>query len=188
MTQLVLTVVGDDRTGLVQALADVVAAHDGNWERSELAELAGAFAGIVLISVPDERADEMRAALDGLDGLLRVQVHSSPSVGGAASVDTASVGTDTGVSDETRPSSPPLRFAVLGNDRPGIVRDVSHAIARHASSIDAFTSRTIEAPMAGGTLFEATVIVCMPAGVAATGLIAELERLAGEIQVDLTLA
>ena len=51
MTTLVLTVVGDDRQGLVAAVADVVDAHGGNWENSELAELAGAFAGIIEVSV-----------------------------------------------------------------------------------------------------------------------------------------
>ena len=49
MATLVLTVIGDDRAGLVNALADVVTAHGGNWERSQLAELAGKFAGIVLV-------------------------------------------------------------------------------------------------------------------------------------------
>jgi len=47
MTTLVLTVVGADRAGLVAAVADVVTEHGGNWENSELAELAGAFAGII---------------------------------------------------------------------------------------------------------------------------------------------
>ena len=64
MATLVLTVIGDDRAGLVNALADVVTAHGGNWERSQLAELAGKFAGIVQVSVADERADELAAALE----------------------------------------------------------------------------------------------------------------------------
>ena len=45
MATLVLTVIGDDRAGLVNALAEAVTAHGGNWERSQLAELAGKFAG-----------------------------------------------------------------------------------------------------------------------------------------------
>src|SRR5690606_26345178 len=53
MSTLVLTVIGDDRAGLVNAVAEVVARHGGNWERSQMAELAGKFAGIVLVTVPD---------------------------------------------------------------------------------------------------------------------------------------
>ena len=77
---------------------------------------------------------------------------------------------------------------MLGNDRPGIVRDVTTAIAAHALSIDAFRSRTLEAPMAGGTLFEASVSVSVPRGVDAEAITAALEALAGEIQVDLTVS
>ena len=71
MAHLVLTVVGDDRAGLVSALAHTIAGHGGNWEQSELAELAGAFAGIVLVSVPDEQQHALTAALSELDGLLK---------------------------------------------------------------------------------------------------------------------
>jgi len=167
MAHLVLSVVGDDRTGLVSALADAVAAHGGNWERSELAELAGAFAGIVLVTVADDRAAELTQALQALDGLLRVTAHSG--------------------APETSTSGRALTFTVLGNDRPGIVRDVTSAISSHALSIDGFTSRTLDAPMAGGILFEATVSVRVPEHEDAAPIVAALERLADEIQVDLSL-
>lgn len=169
MAHLVLSVVGDDRSGLVSALAQEVAAHGGNWEQSELAELAGAFAGIVLVSIPDERVAELTAALSGLEGLLRVTTHASTPL-------------------ESAGAARPLAFTVLGNDRPGIVREVTAAIAAHALSIDGFRSRTIEAPMAGGTLFEATVTVSVPREADAVAITAALEELAGEIQVDLTVA
>ncbi len=167
MAHLVLSVVGDDRAGLVNALADAVAAHGGNWERSELTELAGAFAGIVLVSVADDRAEELTTALHALDGLLRVTTHSG-------SVDAA-------------PTGQTLSFTVLGNDRPGIVRDVTSAVSAHALSIESFTSRTLDAPMAGGTLFEATVTVRVPQSGDASPIVTALERLADEIQVDLSV-
>ncbi|MGA0567594.1 glycine cleavage system protein R [Rathayibacter sp. KR2-224] len=168
MAKLVLTVVGDDRAGLVQSLADAVSTHGGNWETSELAELAGAFAGIVLVSVPDARLDELRDALQGLDGLLRITVH-----GGAAA--------------EPAGAGDRFTFSVLGNDRPGIVRDVTGILVRHGLTIDLFSSQTREAPMAGGVLFEARVAARVPEGVEASDVVDDLERLAGEIQVDLTL-
>lgn len=168
MAHLVLTVVGDDRAGLVSALAHEVAAHGGNWEQSELAELAGAFAGIVLVSIADDSVDALTTALEGLDGLLRVTAH-----GGTVSPANA--------------SGRALAFTVIGNDRPGIVRDVTAAITAHALSIDSFRSRTIEAPMAGGTLFEATVTITVPREGDAVAITTALEQLAGEIQVDLSV-
>jgi glycine cleavage system regulatory protein len=168
MAKLVLTVVGDDRAGLVQSLADVVSEHGGNWETSELAELAGAFAGIVLVSVPDARLEELREALHGLDGLLRVTVHG---------------GADAGAGESGRR----LTFSVLGDDRPGIVREVTGILSRHGVTIDLFSSHTREAPMAGGVLFEARIAARVPDGVGTAAVVEELERLAAEIQVDVAL-
>ena len=51
-TSLVLTFVGDDRPGLVNAVSQTVAAHGGTWLESRSARLAGKFAGVVLVGVP----------------------------------------------------------------------------------------------------------------------------------------
>ena len=83
-TTLVLSVIGNDRAGLVKALADVIEQEGGNWERSHLSELAGKFAGIVVVTVPGERADGLRAALKPLHGLLDVAVHDATVTLGAA--------------------------------------------------------------------------------------------------------
>ncbi len=76
---------------------------------------------------------------------------------------------------------------VLGNDRPGIVREVSAVLNAHALSIEELTTETREAAMAGGRLFEASVIAKVPPTVDLDALRADLERLASEIQVDITL-
>jgi len=166
MATFVLTAIGDDRAGLVNALADVVADHGGNWERSQLAELAGKFAGSVLVPVPDTNADELLAALDSLDGVLEVQAHR----GTAA-----------------QPEARRVALELMGTDRPGIVREVSAVLARHGVSIDQLVTATREAPMAGGMLFEADAVLEVPAGVTAASLRAALESVAGELMVDIDL-
>ena len=174
MPRLVLTVIGDDRAGLVSALADVVTAHDGNWEDSQLAELAGRFAGIVVVGVPAERVDELTSALHELDGLLEVTSH--PGAEGAAG----------GVADDA--DAQRLTVDLLGNDSPGIVREVSSVLSRHELSIETMTTETREAPMAGGLLFEAHVAVEVPASTDLADLRADLERLATELLVDIAVA
>lgn len=167
MPSLVLTVVGDDRAGLVAALADVLTAHGGNWEHSELAELAGTFAGVVVVSVADERVADLTAALGELDGLLKVTAHPG---------------------HEHHPESTrELTLSVLGNDHPGIVRDISAVLSRHALSIEKLTSETKDAPMAGGRLFEAQVIARVPADADLSAIRADLEWLAAEILVEISL-
>src|SRR5690606_8007677 len=167
MTTLILTVVGSDRPGLVASVADVVDAHGGNWENSQLAELAGVFAGVIQISVPDERSAELTAAAQSLDG-LRVVAH-------------------TGADAPATAAARPLARQGLGHDRPGIGREISAVLSSHHLSIDDVSTQTRDAAMAGGRLFEASVTAEVPASADLDALRADLERLASEIQVDITL-
>ncbi|HCS60926.1 MAG TPA: amino acid-binding ACT protein [Microbacterium sp.] len=166
MTTLILTLVGSDRPGLVAAVADVVDAHGGNWENSQLAELAGVFAGVVQVSVAEDRASELTTTLQVLDGLT-VAVHAGTTA--------------------TESASQPVSLQILGNDRPGIVREISSVLRTHQLSIDDMTTTTRDAAMAGGRLFEASVTAEVPASADLDALRADLERLATEIQVDITL-
>ncbi|GAA5146586.1 glycine cleavage system regulatory protein [Microbacterium pseudoresistens] len=168
MTTLILTVVGTDRPGLVAAVADVVGAHGGNWEQSRLAELAGTFAGVVQVSVSPDQADDLTDALRALDGLLTVAVHP-------------------GADEQRAGDDQRLTIAVLGNDRPGIVREISAALSAHATSIGELISTTRDAAMAGGRLFEASVVATIPADSDPDALRADLERIAADLQVDITL-
>lgn len=168
MTPLVLTLIGDDRAGLVNAVADVVASHGGNWERSQMAELAGKFAGVVLVTVADARVDELTAALEPLHGLLDVTVQRA---GEAPS------------HDATRR----LRLDLLGQDRAGIVSEISAVLAELQVNIDALVTDTREAPMAGERLFEAHVDLEVPHDADLDRLRSALEGLAHELMVDVSL-
>jgi len=167
MTTLILTVAGSDRPGLVAAVADVVDAHGGNWENSQLAEIAGVFAGVIQISVSDDRRPELEKALRALDGLLTIAVHTGADAGAAA--------------------AQPITVQILGNDRPGIVREVSAVLRAHELSIQDMTTETKDAAMAGGRLFEASVAATVPASADLAALRADLERLTAELQVDIAL-
>lgn len=169
MTTLVLTVVGDDRAGLVATIAQIVESHGGNWENSELAELAGTFAGVIQLSVTPERVDELRSALDVLDGMLAITVHKGSD----------DEGDDDGLHGVT--------VTVLGNDRPGIVREVSSVFNAHDISIERLVTHTRDAAMAGGRLFEATMTARADAATDLSALQADLEQLAPDIQVDVAL-
>ena len=169
MATLVLTVIGDDRAGLVNALAEAVSARGGNWERSQLAELAGKFAGIVVVSVADDQRDGLVESLAAFPG-LEIAVYEA--------IQPAADRTDAGAT---------VTLDLVGNDRPGIVRDVTAVLSRHGISIDRFTTETREAPMAGGELFEARLTGHAPEGAELESVRADLEKLADELMVDITL-
>ena len=126
---------------------------------------------MIEVSVATERTDELQDALRGLQGqgLLTLAVLTgSPA--------------DTDAEDQM------LEIRVLGNDRSGIVREVSNVLSAHDLSIEELATETRDAAMAGGRLFEASVIARVPASVDLDALRRDLERIATEIQVDITLA
>ena len=164
---LVLTVIGDDRPGLVESLATTVAAHQGNWLESSLAHLAGKFAGIVRVDVPDDRVAALQAALAALDGLR--------------------VSADKAGSDGETGGSRRLRLSLVGHDRIGIVREVSQVLARHAVNVEELNTHTASAPMSADILFHATAELTGAATLDALALIADLERLSNDLMVDIQL-
>lgn len=170
MAALVLTAIGDDRAGLVTAMSDVVASHGGNWERSQMAELAGKFAGIVLVTVPDGRAQALVSDLEQLRarGVLDVRAELAPG------------------SDQS--SRTAIVLELVGTDRPGIVRDISRALSELEVSIDDLQTSTRDAPMSGGVVFEARATLRAPAGISLDHVRAALEAIADELMVELVLS
>ena len=169
MTPLVLTFVGDDRPGLVNAIADKVADCGATWLESRSVRLAGKFAGVALVSVPDEGLIPLESALGKLAPTgLRVSIER----GAAADSDT-----------RTRT----VRLNVVGNERPGIVRDVTQALTRLGVNIEEFASGLGSEPFTGVPMFHATARLSVPEGLELDDLRKALERLAAEIMVDLNV-
>jgi len=64
---LVMTVIGQDRPGLVESVAGLVAEHRGNWLESRMSRLGGQFAGILRVEVPSEKEGALVAGLRRLE-------------------------------------------------------------------------------------------------------------------------
>jgi glycine cleavage system regulatory protein len=163
---LILTVIGDDRPGLVGELAATISQRDGNWLESSMSHLAGKFAGIVKVAVPDAQAEALKAALAKLSGLKVTSESSS-------------------VEKPTRGRR--LRFSLVGHDRIGIVREVSQVLARHAVNVEELTTHTSSAPMSAEILFHAEAELLAGPDLDARALAAELERISDDLMVDITL-
>ena len=167
-TSLVLTIVGPDRPGLVNLISDRATAHGANWLESRMANLAGQFAGIVLLQVPDAKAEAFAMSLADLEAEgLRV---------------TTSRGEDRAAGGMRR-----LSLELVGQDRPGIVRDISGVLARHGVSIDELVTDCVSGSMSGETLFRASAQLRVPAGVGTHALRRTLEDLANDLMVDVIL-
>jgi len=167
---LVLTVIGEDRPGLVEALAELISEHEGSWDESRMARLAGHFAGVVQVHLPEERAQGLIDALPGLSerGLQASVVDSDWSL---ANVDHRHT----------------FRLELVGQDRPGIVREISSALSALSVSVQDLRTVVESAPMSGESLFRATAELAPPADLDLGTVRASLERLADELMVDMTL-
>lgn len=165
---LVITFTGPDRPGIVSALSQVVASHGGNWEKSRMARLSGRFAGILQVSIDAGQADPLAAALERVEGLT--------------------VRVDRDLPSELPLGEQRLHLELTGTDRPGIVRDVTGALARRGVSIVDLSTESVSAPMSGEALFKATADLRCTQHVQLDELRREVEgRLTEDLMVDLTL-
>ena len=72
-SSLVLTVLCDDRSGIVDQLSDIISNHDSLWVESRMASLAGKFAGLLHVDAPAAQVDALTAQLQALPDMV-VQV------------------------------------------------------------------------------------------------------------------
>ena len=165
---LVITLVGADRTGLVESVARVVAEHAGNWLESRMCRLDGEFAGILRVEIPEEKKSVLLAALQKISG-LNVVIQPTQS---------AAVAT----------SGRQTKLEIVGSDRPGIVREITSALARANVNVEEFFSELVSAPMSGETLFKASARLQLPEHCDLAALKRELEKIAADLLVDVSFA
>ena len=79
---LVMSLIGKDRPGLMETVANLVADHGANWLESRMCRLGGEFAGILRLQVAGDQRAGLEEALRGLEqqGLT---VSLRPDSGGA---------------------------------------------------------------------------------------------------------
>lgn len=166
---LVLTIIGPDKPGLVEAVAEKVVEHGGSWQESRMARLAGRFAGILQVSVAEARADALSAALRSLETAgLNIVVERSAVEAPAEAMRR-------------------LRLDLIGNDREGIVRVLSKILASHGVNVERLRTECVDAPVSGGQLFKATAELGVPPSVNLDALREVLEDVANELMVDISL-
>ena len=166
----IITFIGDDRPGLVEALSEVISDQGGNWLESRLSQLAGKFAGLISVSLPDSQGDALQAALAGL--------------------------ASAGISVRVTPCDPQnpietqehlITLSALGPDRPGIVREVSAALSKRSINVVNMETHVAPAPMSSEPLFEARIEASLPAGTDLEDLHDTLDTIADEMHMDITL-
>ncbi len=166
---LVMTVIGEDRPGLVDSIATTVAKRGGNWLESRMSRLGGQFAGIVHVEVPSENEAALINDLKQLHSTgLNVVVHSEQRAPAPGSLPTSIL-------------------EIVGQDRPGIVQQISHALASFGVNVEELHTECVSAAMSGETLFKARAKLSVPKACDVADLKQTLEKIAADLFVDVSL-
>ena len=166
---LVLTVIADDKPGLVESLSQTIASNSGNWLESSMSRLAGKFAGILRVSVADDQVEKLIEDLNGLSKDLKLVIERA---------------TDELGNQRSRM----VELNLVGNDRPGIIKEISSAVSALGINVERLNTECTPAPMSSDTLFKANAILEVPDTVALEQLQEKLERLADDLIVEIEVA
>lgn len=134
-----------------------------------MSHLAGNFAGIARINISSDKAEDLRNALHrASSGELTITVqednqHSSDS------------------------SHQTMSLNLIGNDRPGIVKELSSALASLHVNVMEMNTNVTSAPMTADPLFEATASIQVPASVDINDLSDMLDDIGNQLDVDISL-
>lgn len=164
---LVITAIGPDKPGIVEAISDAGRSFGANWAASRMANLAGQFAGIVHFEVAEAQAAAFEDALRALESRgLHIAIARGER---AAPKQTARI----------------MHMDLVGHDRPGIVHELSESLASRGVSIEELHTQVTSAAMAGGSLFKVRARLAVPASLSDQDLKRALESLANEMMVEL---
>ena len=167
--QLVLTILAEDRPGLVESISERINEHEGSWLESRMSRLSGKFAGILRIEVPAERQADLHRSLGQLQTSgLRIQIERAGR-------------------DEPSESYATFHLELVGQDRPGIVRTLAKTLARFRVNVESLETECASAPMSGEMLFQARAELRIPTETDRQSLQVELEKIAADLHVDLDL-
>ncbi len=171
-TNIVLTLTGRDRVGIVEAVTKALLDLGGNIGTSRMTRLGGEFAVLLLASLPAERLAGLGAGFEALEreGYLISTSETSASP------------------DEERTGWAPFRVEVQGADHEGIIHEIAHGLSQRGITIESAETRTAPASTSGTPLFFMSALVLVPPALAGSEWIADLAEAARLANVDVEVS
>ena len=166
---LIITILGPDKPGLVESLSKTLNSFGGSWTESRMAHLAGKFAGLLQVSIPTEQLENLTKAIKGLEtGSLKIHIEQAESV--------------------IKLPHKTLKLELLGQDRPGIIHDITQQLAKLGVNIEELESHVKEASMSGEVLFCAELTLGLPENVSTDEVQDILEEMSDQFMVDINFS
>lgn len=179
-SDVVLTVTGPDRVGIVEEVTQVLLDAHGNVGTSRMARLGGEFAILMLATLPGDAggggsAREAATALESAFAPLAAQGYR---------VSATPTACDSGPECAYWPA---YRIEVVGADHEGIVNEIARGLSASGITIESMETGTTSAPTTGHTLFTMSAVVAVPPGLEESVWSAELSDAADASNVDVTV-
>ena len=166
MKPIIFTLVGQDKPGLISDLAKTVYAMGGNWLGSNFSHMAGHFAGFVEIDLPQEKHQAL---------IERFSVHPDLKIHLLAGI------------TEHADAQQSVNIDIMGNDKTGIVQELTQILSQFNLNIVKFDSCLESAPNWGGSLFKAKATITVAADFDLEKLQESLETVANDLMVDIEI-
>jgi glycine cleavage system transcriptional repressor len=169
---IVLTLTGSDRVGIVDSVTEILVKFDGNVETSRMARLGGEFAMLMLISIPEEHLGNLEK------GVLNLQEQGFQ--------------VTTKLTEQSYAQKYagwlPYQIEVHGADHEGIVHQVAHYLTQRGINIESMDTGIIPAPMSGTLFFSMNAVVLVPPNLPHKEWQAHLDDVADDLNVEITVA
>jgi glycine cleavage system transcriptional repressor len=169
---IVLTLNGSDRMGIVESVTEILVKVDGNVETSRMARLGGEFAMLMLISIASEQVENLQQSLRGLSAQgFQVTVKET-----LASYEQKYAGWL------------PFQIEVHGADHEGIVHKVAHYLTQRGINIETMDTGIVPAPMSGTLFFSMNAIVIVPPNLSNKDWQSDLDEVADQLNVEIKVS
>lgn len=163
---MIFTLVGQDKPGLISDLAQTIYEAGGNWLGSNFSHMAGHFAGFVQIDLPQDKHNSL---IKTFSEHPHLKIHL--------------LAGETTSSDKAQSA----KIEITGNDRTGIVQELTQILNQFNLNIMKFDSSCQSAPNWGGSLFKASAIITIANDFDLDDLRESLESVANDLMVDIEL-
>ena len=171
-TYLVVTLTCPDRPGVVDRITEVISEHAANWEESRMAHLGGEFAGIVKISVSEDKREALTEAIRALsDDEMTVVVKATQ---------LAPSGAQQGDSF--------FNLQLTGADHEGIVHAVAHYLAGQGINLENMETKVVPTPISATPVFQMQSQIKVPASLSFADLSEHLDHIGHELGVDIEVS
>ncbi len=166
MKSIVLSVLGDDKPGMIDGLSSIIVSHNGDWVESKMSKIEGKFAGILRVNIPGDTIEPLVKELMSADLGLSIACEELRA-------------------PESLAEFKNYNIELIGNNHTGIIRQLSHVLANLGANLEEINTEVIEGTMSGEKLFKAKINLHLPLGVDEDFVRAKLEQIANEMMVEI---